>query len=86
MPFKKGQSGKPKGTENRAKIASDKIKEIIEAELGQIPEIISKLDDEKRLEMLIKLLPYVAPKLSTQTVSVDAKVERNLPSWFFEGD
>jgi hypothetical protein len=90
VPFIKGHKlspGRKKGSKNRSTIASDKIKEIIEAELDQIPEILAKLYDEKRLEMIVKFLPYVAPKLSSQTVSVEAHIEKVVqPKWMNEGD
>ena len=39
------------------------LKGIIAKELKMIPETLEKLDPEKRAEMVIKLLPYVLPKI-----------------------
>jgi hypothetical protein len=90
MPFEKNHKlspGRTKGSKNRSTISSDKLKDIIENELDKIPELLERLEDEKRLEMIVKLLPYVAPKLSTQQVDLNANVQEvKLPSWMTEGD
>jgi len=39
------------------------IKEIISKELTGISETLNKLEPEKKVEIIIKLLPYVLPKV-----------------------
>jgi hypothetical protein len=40
----------------------DSLKEIMQKELQQMPKNLEKLEPEKRLEILCKLMPYVLPK------------------------
>ena len=68
MPkFKKGESGNPKGrppgpSEVTAK-QREVFKAIISSEIDQLPEILGRLDDKTRLEIIIKLLPFAIPKM-----------------------
>ena len=39
------------------------LKSIISKELEILPETIKKMNPEKRLDILLKLLPYVLPKV-----------------------
>jgi len=39
------------------------LKGIIAKELESLPDTIVKLEPEKRIEVLIKLLPYIMPKV-----------------------
>ena len=41
------------------------LKGIIAKELNMLPETIENLEPDKRLEILIKLLPYVLPKVES---------------------
>jgi hypothetical protein len=41
---------------------------IIAKEIEIIPETLAKLESEKRLELIIKLLPYVLPKLESLSI------------------
>ena len=41
------------------------LKGIIAKEIKMIPETLEKLEPEKRLELVLKLLPYVLPKVET---------------------
>ncbi|HMO39893.1 MAG TPA: hypothetical protein PKC76_09340 [Saprospiraceae bacterium] len=40
----------------------DMLKVLIKSELEQLPETLEKLDPVQRLNILVKLLPYVMPK------------------------
>ena len=58
--------GRTKGTPN--KITNEirkKLKNIVDNELDILEESIKHLDSKERLELLIKLIPYVVPKVQT---------------------
>ena len=56
--------GREQGTPNRlTKEMRTILKEIVSKELNLISENIDKLEPEKRTEILLKLLPYVLPKV-----------------------
>jgi len=40
------------------------LKAMFKKELEALPETLSKLEPEKRLNMLIKLMPYIMPKVN----------------------
>lgn len=44
------------------------LKNIIAKELEMLPETLKKLEPEKRTEIVIKLLPYVLPKVEAVTM------------------
>lgn len=69
--------GRPKGKPNIITRELRKIlKALIARELENLPKLIENLEKEKRLEIIIKLLPYVLPKVESV---VDAGNE-----WTFE--
>jgi len=41
----------------------DRLKELVDKELAELPENLKKLEPEKRLNILCKLIPFVMPKL-----------------------
>lgn len=56
--------GRQIGTPN--KITSELralLKELVFAELENLPDYLPSLESKERLELLIKLLPYVMPKV-----------------------
>lgn len=68
MPYKKGESGnssgRPKGSKNR--ITAEMrlaLKNVLNREIERIPELLESLDDRERLQIIIKLLPFVMPKI-----------------------
>ena len=42
-----------------------KLKRIVADELERLPETLEKLEPAARVKFLLKLLPYVAPKIET---------------------
>jgi hypothetical protein len=63
--------GRVSGTPNKLTLElRTALKDILFSELENLPEQLAKLDAKTRLEIVIKLLPYVAPKLETISYSV----------------
>jgi len=59
--------GRDKGTPNAiTKEIREILKTVIETELQNISEKMAKLTDRERLEIVIKLLPYVLPRLEPE--------------------
>ena len=58
--------GRKKGTPNRlTKEVRTVLKELVFDEISQVQSHFEKLDPKERIELLIKLLPYVMPKVQT---------------------
>jgi len=64
--------GRVQGTPN---LLTKEMREIlncvISKELEMLPETFKKLDAEKRLEVVIKLLPFVLPKMNDIDLSIN---------------
>ena len=63
--------GRQKGTANV--LTSDLrgiLKSFVQSEMESLPEKFKELESEKRIELLIKLLPYVLPKCEAVTYNV----------------
>jgi hypothetical protein len=43
----------------------DTLKSIVEKELDQLPEILAALPPEKKLDVLLKIMPFVLPKVAS---------------------
>jgi len=62
--------GREAGTPNKlTKELREILKDLLHRELTALPERLEKLDGKERLEILVKLLPYVLPKV--EPVSMD---------------
>ena len=40
----------------------DRLKSIVESEIGRLPELLNGLNDKERLDVILKLMPLVLPK------------------------
>ena len=74
MAFEKGHSkigGRTKGTPNmHTKQLRIALREVIEKELDNIPVYLSEIKDNRiKLELLIKLMPFVFPKMSAHSLN-----------------
>lgn len=74
MKFEKGKSGnpagRPKGAENKlARELRDHLKTVVEDELERLPTYLDSMPDAERLHILLKLLPYVLPKVQAVDMS-----------------
>ena len=66
----KGQTnnpnGRPKGSANViTKEVRATLKAIIAGELERLPETLETLDASKRLDVVLKLIPYVLPRVDS---------------------
>ena len=58
--------GREKGTPNRmTKELRTVLKDILHQELEQIQEHLNALNPKERIELLIKLMPYILPKVTS---------------------
>ena len=63
--------GRKKGTPNRlTKEVRTVLKELVFNEISQVHSHFEKLDPKERIELLIKLMPYVCPKIETASRSL----------------
>jgi hypothetical protein len=88
MPFKKGiitnANGRGKGTLNKVtKEIKEIIKDVLEKEFEIIDSTLKELEPEKRLEIVLKLLPYVVPKLNNTQYDVTGN-NVNTPTIIFK--
>ena len=61
--------GRSAGTENHTtKEVRKVLKDIIDKELVNIGDLLNELQSKERLEFIIKLLPYVLPKLALEQI------------------
>jgi hypothetical protein len=65
--------GRQQGTPNKiTKDLRDILKSVIANELETIESTLSQLEAKERLEMILKLMSYVMPKVQTIESSYDA--------------
>ena len=56
--------GRPPGAKNVVtKQLRAKLKNLIDAELENLPDLLSGLEPKDRLEMIVKLMPFAMPKV-----------------------
>lgn len=68
----KKYGGRKKGTPNKlTKETKELLKNIVHNELELIPNSLNNLDTLDRLEILIKLLPYVIPKIEVKNNQIN---------------
>ena len=68
--------GRTKGTPN--KVTSelrDSLKQVIDGELISLSERLEELEPKERVELLIKLLPYIMPKVQTVSHTQDEPLQ-----------
>jgi len=64
--------GRAEGTPNTlTKEMRTILKGIISKELESIPETLQKIEPEKRLEIVLKLLPFVLPKVENVPMTIN---------------
>jgi hypothetical protein len=71
--------GRKKGTPNRlTKETRTLLKNIVYNEMENIETLLSDVETEKRLEYIIKLLPYVVPKVNGTNYSTHEPIDWGL--------
>ena len=69
MPFEQGKEktgGRKKGTPNKlTKEIRDLLKSIYEEEIENIPIYLADLKPKEKLDFLIRITPYILPKVET---------------------
>lgn len=57
--------GRQLGTPNKTtKELREKLKAIIDIELTNLPQYFCEIDAQSKLDLLVKLIPYVLPKVA----------------------
>ncbi len=70
--------GRTKGTPNKiTNHLRNKLKAIIDNELLELPKMLNQIDPKERIELLIKLMPYVCPKIETASHSLNEPMDFN---------
>ena len=73
-PVKYG--GRKKGTPNRlTKEVRAVLKEVVFKEMLEVETHFEKLDPKTRIELLIKLMPYVCPKITSESHKLDEPID-----------
>lgn len=55
------------------------LKEIIAKEIATIPETLEKMEPDKRLDVILKLIPYVLPKI--EPISMEKGEPLTMDEW-----
>ena len=70
--------GRTKGTPNRlTKEVRSILKEVLYVEISQLNKHFEELEPKARIELLIKLMPYVCPKINSESHRLDEPVNFN---------
>lgn len=79
--FKPGEGGRPKGVQNKTgKEVKEILSKILSDEIEAMPERLNQLSDKERLDIVIKLLPYILPKQKELEITNDI-TKMNLPDY-----
>ena len=64
--------GRKKGTPNKlTKELRSVLKDVLYEEIDRLPERLDELDTKDRLQLLVKLMPFVFPKVQSVSQSLD---------------
>jgi len=67
--------GRQKGTPNKlTKELRSVLKDVLYEEIDCLPERLDELDTKDRLELLVKLMPFVFPKVQSVSQSLDEPI------------
>jgi len=76
--FTAGEGGRPKGAQNKtSKQVKEILSDILSDEIEAIPKRLNQLSDKDRLDIVIKLLPYLLPK--QKEIDMSVKNDVNIP-------
>ena len=69
-------AGRPMGVGNRVtKELRTVLKDLIYTELENLPAKLEKLEDKDRIEVLIKLMPFVMPKVNNVQIDIGEPID-----------
>lgn len=75
----KKYGGRKKGTPNRlTKDLRFLLKEILHKELEKTEEYLEELEPKERLEMIIKMMPFILPKVNNTSHTSDEPLDWDL--------
>lgn len=75
----KKTGGREIGTVNKTtKEIRNVLKDVINKELIDIDTLLAKLEPKERIELVIKLIPYVLPKVESVNFSLGEPIDWNL--------
>ena len=68
--------GRKKGTPNRlTREHRDVLKDVVYQELSLVQENLSKLDPKDRIDLLIKLIPFVCTKIKSENHDLNESLD-----------
>ena len=68
--------GRQKGTPNKlTKELRSVLKDVLYDEIERLPERLDELSTKDRLELLVKLMPFVFPKVQSVSQSLDEPIQ-----------
>ena len=68
--------GRQKGTPNRlTREVRDILKDVVYQELSLVQENLSKLEPKDRIDLLIKLIPFVCPKIKSENHDLNESLD-----------
>jgi len=83
--FQKGRTktgGRKPGTPNRTTAQlRDLLTVTLEDELERLPELLEALEPAKRIESLIRLMPYIMPRIQGEADGMKNYEPDSPPSW-----
>jgi len=80
MAKRKKTGGRQQGTPNRlTKDLRNSLKNILADEFEKLPETLNRLDPKDRLEIVVKILPYILPRI--EIVEMMEGEPFQIPEW-----
>jgi hypothetical protein len=71
MKLDRLKTGRSKGTPNKiTKESREILFEIVKNEIDNLPALLEQLEPRERAYILVKLMPYVIPKMNTDETSL----------------
>jgi hypothetical protein len=80
MKLDRLKTGRSKGTPNKiTKESREILFEIVKNEIDNLPTLLEQLEPRERAYILVKLMPYVVPKVNTDESRLDEPIIINIP-------
>jgi hypothetical protein len=73
--------GRQKGTSNKLSgTVKEMITQFVENEVRQLPGLLSQMEPKEKADLILKLLPYIIPKIAPADTSTEKKPEESWDS------